>query len=323
MKTKTQKTIFFLLRWGISLGLILWLIRAVGIKTLFATFAAIPIYMVAYAYLLIFALLFLSAFRWWLLVREIPLFLLYRLVIVSVYYNTVLPSQLVGEFIKVYRLRHISFSRASASVIFDKVAGLTSLCAVATVGLFLTHVPHVSRAIAPIALGMILLLVFIFSPLIPIICRYARKITMICRRIPIVARHVHTAQTFFVAWAGLLMDRRAILGNITMGILFHVGTAYLYYVLGNTMHIAVPLTDWLWIYAFLSIVLLLPITIAGIGLREGTLVGILTFLGVSGDKAITFSLTILTLYIVVLLVGFVLDILYTRSVSSPKTQTYE
>jgi hypothetical protein len=65
----------------------------------------------------------------------------------------------------------------------------------------------------------------------------------------------------------------------------------------------IKILDWFWINAFLTVALLFPFTIAGFGIREGTLIGLLSFFGYSANDAITFSLAVFLLQFALALIG--------------------
>jgi uncharacterized membrane protein YbhN (UPF0104 family) len=60
-------------------------------------------------------------------------------------------------------------------------------------------------------------------------------------------------------------------------------------IFSSAVGVEISFIDWFWILAILNIVLLLPITIGGMGLREGALIGVLGMLSVPPEKAIVIS----------------------------------
>ena len=72
------------------------------------------------------------------------------------------------------------------------------------------------------------------------------------------------------------------------------------------MNINIAMIDWCWILGLLSIALFLPITIGGIGVREGTLVGIMGSMGIAQEKALALSFVIFGTQIIVSLIGGVI-----------------
>jgi uncharacterized membrane protein YbhN (UPF0104 family) len=63
------------------------------------------------------------------------------------------------------------------------------------------------------------------------------------------------------------------------------------YSIGRSFNISLSIIEWLAISAVISMVQLIPVTIAGLGLREGAFVGLLGLFGVSAEKAFALSIT--------------------------------
>jgi hypothetical protein len=81
-----------------------------------------------------------------------------------------------------------------------------------------------------------------------------------------------------------------------------------YYLLASDLLINVALADWMWIVSITSVAVLLPVSIAGIGLREGALISCLTYLSVDGELAIALSIGVLTMMLASALLGGLMDI---------------
>ena len=73
------------------------------------------------------------------------------------------------------------------------------------------------------------------------------------------------------------------------------------------MGINILFFDWCWIQGVLSLALLLPLTFAGLGIREGTLISILGILGVAPEKALALSFSILGLQIILASIGGLIE----------------
>ena len=69
--------------------------------------------------------------------------------------------------------------------------------------------------------------------------------------------------------------------------------------------------DWCWIQAILSIMLLIPFSFGGLGIREGTLIGIFSYIGLLSEKALIISLTVFGLNIIIAIIGGLLELLRT------------
>ena len=78
-------------------------------------------------------------------------------------------------------------------------------------------------------------------------------------------------------------------------------------VMGNAIDINIRFHEWCWIFGVISIIIFLPITIGGVGVREGGFVLILGNLGVPNEKALALSLSIFGLLISGALFGLIID----------------
>ncbi|MEI7996456.1 MAG: lysylphosphatidylglycerol synthase domain-containing protein, partial [Methylococcaceae bacterium] len=68
--------------------------------------------------------------------------------------------------------------------------------------------------------------------------------------------------------------------------------------------------DWCWIIGLVSIALLLPITIAGFGVREGVFVSLLAHQGITAEKSIALSLCVFGVSFISALIGFILECMH-------------
>jgi hypothetical protein len=91
------------------------------------------------------------------------------------------------------------------------------------------------------------------------------------------------------------MTNKAIVNILVSALLLlSVYTAGGYFV-ALSMHIEIDPVDWIAINAIVSFVQIFPITLGGIGVREGAFGVILSLYGVSFRQAIIFSLTAFTM----------------------------
>lgn len=85
--------------------------------------------------------------------------------------------------------------------------------------------------------------------------------------------------------------------SLFYGALFQfLATAGIYF-LSLSIGINIYFIDLLWINALASIILVLPVTVLGLGLREGSFVYLLGLLGISNASALSFSLLVSFFYL--------------------------
>ena len=89
---------------------------------------------------------------------------------------------------------------------------------------------------------------------------------------------------------------------LVIGILAWIGIAS-FVCFARALRIAAPAVDLGWVRAALDLVLILPISIAGLGVRDASVVAMLSHLGVPSAAALAFSFLLLARTLSVALLG--------------------
>jgi len=97
-------------------------------------------------------------------------------------------------------------------------------------------------------------------------------------------------------------------GDCCCPLVFQTLLTVLNYCVARALGMNVPLGHFFWIVAIVSIVQMLPVTLAGVGLREGALVYLLKYEGVAASQAFAFSLAIFSVMVILSLTGGLLDL---------------
>ncbi len=267
------------------------------------------------AALYIFAFLIASA-KWKILLPEYPLSALFKLNLIGLFYSTVLPGQISGELVKAYRLSKNSAEaeRIVASVWVDKITGLFGLFLVAVAGVFFTptHLPQsIFVAVILGTLCCFTLLFFIrFNPCGEIILRMVRKLSS---HFPKRRALLENFSSFIFAWREYLNRRGLIFSSVLAGVFFQLIAAVIVMMFAQGIGIPLSFWDWSWIFGAVSVALLLPITVGGLGIREGVLAGILMWLHVPPEQALALSLSIFGVQVFGAAIGAATEIIFSRS----------
>lgn len=238
----------------------------------------------------------LCAFRWKLLYPHASVFTLWTIVMTSGFYSTVLPGQLFGEASKIVSLsQHSQSDRArvetvASSVVVDKITSLIALLLLGIAGAVCGSCVYQARIAAVLAA---VLVVFVFALYI---VRFDWCITLIRRILSALSKRFQKAKKvlrkldgFFESWREATKNPRVLLLVVAAGILYHSMLALVLYLTGQALGVTVLFWDWCWIHAIMTVALLLPITIGGIGLRESTVVGLLGLFGVPTERSLLVS----------------------------------
>jgi glycosyltransferase 2 family protein len=277
-----------LLKLVISLALVGMILRLADISEVAARFAAIEPGPVAIAIALCFSQILLAGIRWNIIGLGTGHFIgrwqTMRVIFAAMFCNQVLPTSIGGDIVRVGLLVRLGVptGRAARTVVLDRTAGLLSLLTLMMVTSIVLgeHLPpawpvNVIRSLPVAAIALVLGLLFIGDRVAGIVERWPRLIWV----------------------AGLLRDSNRVLpgGLSTVVILFlsygiHCASAASIWVLARGLGVEI---DFIQVLGFLPIVILmvlLPLSIAGWGVREGTIVTLFALLGIESASAFAVSL---------------------------------
>ena len=222
-----------------------------------------------------------GAARWRLLCPKAKFFSLFKLVFISRLYSTVLPGQLFGEAAKVVYISQsnpdITAEEATASVVVDKVVGLIGLLLVGICGaLFGREARSTARlpfwfAVCAFALALCVILPA-FSPVSRLIHRVLDSYQT---PLPQDGRVHRAASAVFNELAGIPQNaaraRRFGADGVFVSVSLHSGNDAPW---PRGQGSRLRWRTGAGFFAVLSIALLLPVSFAGLGVREGTLGGL-------------------------------------------------
>ena len=290
-----RPAVLFILKLVIGLGILALVFTRVDVGGVWSSIIALSPTTLVIAVLLTFVAHFINAVKLRIFLPHLSMGQSVRFTLIAVFYGTALPGQLAGDAVKALRLARASDMHPSAvvgAVVVDKVVGLFALLLLTAAGLALSR-GQFSADITNVALLMTVLaaagIVALFAvPLSPRLGRWTEK---------------------FGAWRALTLTPATLASALIVGLVFQTFCIALLALLGAALGINLPLTNWAVVMGLIGVVLLLPITIAGIGVREGTLLTVLGALGQSEAAAIALSFALLALSILAALVGFVVDVM--------------
>ena len=263
------------------------------------------------AVLLVLADRALMAYRWLVLLRPIPAAArppfgtLLRLFFVSTFVGTFLPASIGTDAVRVYGLRqhHVHGAVAVASVLMDRVLGILSILLIAIVGLvFVRRFATNPAVLWPLVIAAVIsgaTAAVIFSG------RAAAAAARLLKALPgahvrELARRVLDAVTEYRA-------HHTDLGNVLVGSMavqtLRIVQAYL---LGRALGIDAGLAIYFALIPLILLVMLLPITINGIGTSQAAFVWFFGSVGIPAAHAFALSVLFVALGIVGNLPGGVL-----------------
>ncbi len=234
----------------------------------------------------------LGAFQWYLLLRGQALGVSLRQAIVlywvGVFFNNVLLGNIGGDAIRIYDVRRLTreTSRAAAATFMDRFVGLFSTCCLALGACVL--VAEVRRP------GLVTMLVSVWSGLVVLLAlglsrRLGSQVERVLRRLPArVSRILGELRSNFVVYrakAPLLVG----VWLVSLGVQF--SRILVYWTAGTAVGLEVGLRFFIGFQPVAAIAAALPISVGGLGVREGVLVEL--FGGIGVEESLAFATSIL------------------------------
>jgi glycosyltransferase 2 family protein len=232
---------------------------------------------------------------------------LLRFTFINCFYAMALPGQLTGEVAKAYRLgrRVGDVKTVSLSVLFDKLTGIVGLLNLMFIGLLLSsrNLPHILYFTA----GLVVLtaLFSMYAAHIPFFVRVVETVTS-----PLPGKTRDFAASIMASLQQFDNRPIALISNILLGALYQLISIAIIMTFARELRIAISVIDWFWIFGVVSIIQFLPISIAGLGVREVSLVGILGLFLVPAPAALALSFSIFGIQLLYALIGAAVEAHY-------------
>lgn len=265
-----------------------------------------------------------SAWRWQMLAQSILSFQsAVKYLLIGLFYGSILPGAVSGDIARGVALaakeKTMRVDVLPASILVDRLIGLAALFFIAAIGFLLMRSmsasgleEYQSMALSGAALSACIAIgvACAFTPWFAALIRWMIAWIPIASLRAVVDR-VLAAVSPYTVRPGLL------LGAFGLSLLVHMFTIFGYMIAFRAFGIDVtPLTATIF-FSCLSIILLLPISISGIGVREVFSIFFFKALHTSAEQAVAFSWLLLFLGLVVAIIGAGVQIWELCRTSSP------
>jgi uncharacterized membrane protein YbhN (UPF0104 family) len=194
---------------------------------------------------------------------------------IGMYFNLLLPTSVGGDVVRAWYLDGQSGKKLLAflSSFLDRLCGLYVLLAIACVGVLISPQPLPDWMVASVwslAAGGLASLA-----LLPILLRYRDRAP---GRLGRILTALHSLPSLrILAWPVLL------------SVVVQVGNVVLVWMIGEAIAAPVPVTFYWVLVPLVSLLTLLPISVNGMGVREGAMTVLLASVGVGQGTALTLS----------------------------------
>ncbi len=304
----------FLFRIALTLFFIFIILYKIDIKLVISNMSSISPIIILFTVLINIITVVDNSIKWNCLLLKHPLMDLFKLNMIGQFFSLVLPGQLMGDASKTYIFAkgNPRAEKIATSVIVDKITGLIAVMLSGIIGMIFTHtkLPMVFIIISltimlSLVMGLFIIRMdFIFNKIIFTFNKIGKRKNYKFKKIS------EQFERVIIAWHEYAHNPQQIFSSILIGILYQFMGCIILMLLSHNLHINIVFFDWCWIIMVMSIALLLPLTMAGIGVRDGTLIGLLGFLKISPDKALSLSFSLLEIQLITAIIGGIIYLNY-------------
>lgn len=283
---------------GISVGLLWLLSTTYDVGDSIDRLAGLNLWWLLSALLLFAILIILATFRWRVILgalgENIPFWPAAGIVTIGLFFNQVLPSNLGGDAMRIWRLhrRGAGLGRAVGSVMLDRVIALVALAV-----LVLSTLPLASELISD---ARILVAFWLFIALVPLglaaLLWLDRLLVLFIRILP--GRVIDALEALARDARAVLLNRRYCIAVLCLALGNQVFLVVMTMALARGLGIQASFSDFIVLIPPVILASVIPLSFAGWGVREGVMVALLGTIGVDASEAlalsISFGLVVLT-----------------------------
>ncbi|MHB8535116.1 MAG: lysylphosphatidylglycerol synthase transmembrane domain-containing protein [Sulfuricaulis sp.] len=299
MERIAKNSILILFKLFITAGLIYWICANADLNTIKQSLSLIAPMQLLGAACLHIGVFALGAGRWWVLLRRAGVSKSFQQIVPSyylgVFFNNLLPSSMGGDVVRIVHLkmRGLSTRVLVGSAMIDRIIGLTTVVVMATVSIMFSPNMRSNTAYKIFLLILVgLSVLLLWFTLTPVFIRFIEKL---------VRRYRHTRirkalLDIIVLCYSYKSAKNIILLAFGITLVMQTLVIMIYYYLGTGIGIQLPLITYFAIIPIVFLATSLPVSIGGLGVREGALVGLLLSANIDIQHAIALAI----LYLLVL-----------------------
>ncbi len=316
-----------LLRGGISLALILFVLWRFQdrLVVVWELLASANLWWVAVAVLLFWVAMLINAFKWWTLLRaqhiQAPFSAMANFTFVGFFFNNFLPANIGGDIMRGYGLARYTDQNAgaAASVVLDRLIGLSAYMSVAAVSALIVVFFTGRTDLWPLAAIAVLALVMLMIAGAFLISRRISGFISKLLHHGFLEKLAGIWDSLAAAFERYRFQYKALALAFLIGLMGILTTSMVNYVLSLALGGGIPLVDIFLFTPLIALVLIIPISIGGLGLSQAAYPSFYGLVGVSGELALALSLFVQAVQIFCSLPGGVLWLLWKKDAGDSET----
>lgn len=293
------------LKVSVSALILFFLFRNIDMGSFLKTFVSVNPLTVVFVALLFMFTQTISTYRWSVILKkdmEIPYLKLLSIYFIGMFFNNFLPTMVGGDIVKGYYLYKESRRGdvSLASIFMDRYAGFSALMLITALTLIPGY-PLIKDTGLP-AFYALLIGGFVSMSLVIWVGPLHSWAMAILSRIHFYGIN-RKIDTFYRVLMGYKNHRSILLKIFTCSIIVQAGVIVGYFFLARGLGMHVGLHYFFLFIPLATAVSMLPISLSGLGIREGAFVFLFTKAGATREEALTLSLMWFTIMALVSVIG--------------------
>ena len=282
----------------ISLGIMVYLLHLIDIGVLWGQFRELNLFIFILASLILVIQGALSSLKWKIILtaesKDVPFLFLLKRYLIGNFISLFLPSSFGGDLYRIYALGEYNkdYLQNISSVLFDRISGLFALASISIISLTFFYKENISyQFFIAYALGILTFCGLTSSRFIVKLQSNNKKIISFFKNI-------------FESFQNYRKNVRVFVLSLVISFWFQINIVILNYFYCFALNIDLPITYLFTVIPLVYLTEALPISINGLGVREGAFVFFFTQAGVSKEKALALGLLVISIrYIFIMLIG--------------------
>ena len=291
----TRKWPKLLLRIAVSATLLALLLHREGGQKVLENLSRLSPWFVLFAWVFYAGCQWLSAWRWHLLLLpkqiDVPISKLFRFYMVGMFLNNFMPGAVGGDVVKAYYLyrwiKHGNY--AVISVFLERFTGLIGLTIISVVTLLFGYSYIASPIILYIVAATSALLVAI---VVVLWCEPISDFAIRSFRWLLPAAFVRRLHELYAALAGYRRHGGTLLTTIAISVVIQLLFAVYYALASQALGIPIDIIYFMLFLPPVTLLTMIPISLGGLGVREGVMIFLFSRVGVSAADILAISLSV-------------------------------
>ena len=224
-------------------------------------------------------------------------------VLIGFFFNNFLPTSIGGDVFRTYdaaKKANIPIETSASIIIVERFSGIISASTYAIIALFLGFTAIGNRSfIIPVIIFFIICIIIAFFILNPSMFRLNKLIN----RIKFLKKVKEKLANIYFTFLSFKKFKWVLVRVMIYSFLLQFAVILNYFLAAKSLGINLNLTAFIFIVPVVTIIAMVPISIGGIGIRENTLVFIMTAMGVGSEQAALCALLIFSMLIFIGIIG--------------------